>query len=153
VIHSVEIESAEWVSSMLLLNKEKIDIEILTEHISREKLLDLLSKARVAISLGAGDGICTSLLEAMALGAFPIQSNTACTEDWVMPFRDAIVIDPEDTAALVNGLKIALTDNGLVDQAALNNEKTIRSKADYSAGVRHALSIYEMATQSQTKEG
>src|SRR5262249_13105764 len=45
---------------------------------SHDDMLRLFGRARAYVGLSISDGISTSLLEAMAMGAFPIQSFTAC---------------------------------------------------------------------------
>lgn len=52
-------------------------------RISHDQILDLFASARIYLGLSISDGISTSLLEAMAMGAFPIQSNTGCADEWI----------------------------------------------------------------------
>jgi glycosyltransferase involved in cell wall biosynthesis len=57
------------------------------------------ANSRVYIGASRSDGISTSFLEALVLGAYPIQTNTSCGNEWVdkgfhaqliQPTRDAI---------------------------------------------------------------
>ncbi|HEV2863458.1 MAG TPA: glycosyltransferase, partial [Pyrinomonadaceae bacterium] len=45
---------------------------------SREEVLRLQGRARVSIGLSISDGLSTSALEALIMGAFPVQSDTSC---------------------------------------------------------------------------
>ncbi len=42
-----------------------------------------MSRSRANIGFSKSDGISTSLLEAMTMGAFPIETGTACASDWI----------------------------------------------------------------------
>jgi hypothetical protein len=52
-------------------------------ELSHEEMLDLFASARIYIGVSLSDGISTSLLEAMAMGAIPLQTNSACLEPWL----------------------------------------------------------------------
>ena len=46
-------------------------------------LLEQFRSAQIYIGLSRSDGISTSFLEALNSGAYPIQSNTSCANEWV----------------------------------------------------------------------
>lgn len=46
-------------------------------------LLEKFRSAQIYIGLSRSDGISTSFLEALSSGAYPIQSNTSCAQEWV----------------------------------------------------------------------
>ncbi len=68
-------------------------------ELAHTEMLDLFASARIYIGISLSDGISTSLLEAMAMGAFPIQTSTACVDDWLLgeesqvQARDSLVWD------------------------------------------------------------
>jgi hypothetical protein len=41
------------------------------------------ANSRIYIGASRSDGISTSFLEALVLGAYPIQTNTSCGNEWV----------------------------------------------------------------------
>jgi glycosyltransferase involved in cell wall biosynthesis len=63
------------------------------------------------------DGISTSLLEAMASGAFPIQSDTSCADEWVINGTNGFIVPWDDPVAISKCIQKALTDDVLVDSA------------------------------------
>ena len=94
--------------------------------LSHEEMLEIFSRSRIYIGLSESDGISTSLLEAMAMGAIPVQTSTACCDEW---FSDTGVAVREITpSAVQNAIRqaLALAD----DQSnADRNRETIREKA------------------------
>jgi glycosyltransferase involved in cell wall biosynthesis len=58
-------------------------------------MLDLFASSRIYVGISLSDGISTSLLEAMAMGAFPIQTSTACVDEWFADGVSGYRIDKE----------------------------------------------------------
>lgn len=50
--------------------------------LAHEEVMSLFSRALIYVGISLSDGISTSLTEAMAMGAFPVQTDTACTAEW-----------------------------------------------------------------------
>jgi hypothetical protein len=90
---------------------------------TREEVLRLHGRARVSIGLSITDGLSTSLLEAMMLGSFPIQSATGCQDEWLRDGETAFFVHPDEPMAIEAALRRALSDDGLVDRAAVENAK------------------------------
>ncbi len=64
----------------LLEEKTGIKVHILP-MVSHEEMLKLHGRSRISIGLSITDAISTSLLEAMAMGSFPIQSSSSCADE------------------------------------------------------------------------
>jgi glycosyltransferase involved in cell wall biosynthesis len=56
------------------------------------------ANSRFYIGASRSDGISTSFLEALALGAYPIQTNTSCGNEWVEKGFHAHLIEPSKDA-------------------------------------------------------
>lgn len=121
-----------------------IPFEILG-HSPHDEVLRLHGSARISIGLSIGDAISTSLLEAMAMGSFPIQSDSSCAEEWITHGRSGFVVPAEDPAAVAGALKAALADDAMVDLAARVNEQTIQSRASWDIVRPQVLDMYEAA--------
>jgi glycosyltransferase involved in cell wall biosynthesis len=100
--------------------------------VRHDEMLRLHGSARISISLSLADGICTSMLEAMAMGSFPIQSNTACANEWVEDGISAFLVPPEDPHAIADRIRQAILSDRLVDEAAARNADTVRERLDRS---------------------
>lgn len=88
-----------------------------------------LGRARIAIGLGISDGISTTLLESMAVGAFPIKGTSSCADEWIRD-RTGFIVSPHDTRAMADALVRAATDDTLVDEAAPVNRRIVEERWD-----------------------
>jgi hypothetical protein len=110
--------------------------------LSHQQVLELFAKSKIYVGLSESDGISTSMLEAMAMGAIPVQTSTACCDEW---FQDSGVAVREIT---VQAVKTAI-QQGLVladDPAnAMTNRKTIELRANAEDVKKIALTFYGKA--------
>ena len=82
----------------------------------------------MVVGCGISDGISTSLLEAMTVGTFCIQADTACGCEWISPGVTGLVVPPHDVAAMSNAILKAVTDDALVDNAVQPTREVIRRR-------------------------
>ena len=97
-------------------------------HLPHKEALDMLGRARVMIGAGISDGISTTLLESMAMGCFPIQSNTSCCDEWFEDGVGGFRFSPHDVAQLAALITCAMSDDGLVDAAARRNRAVVEER-------------------------
>ncbi|MFT4038033.1 MAG: glycosyltransferase [Thermomicrobiales bacterium] len=110
-----------------------------------EDILALHGRARISIGLSISDAISTSLLEAMLMGSFPVQSNTGCCDEWITSGVNGILTPAEDPAAVAVAIRKALTDDLLVDRAAAINAEVARERLAYPIVRERAVGIYDLA--------
>jgi len=115
------------------------------------EILNLYGQARVYIGLSTADGISTSLLEAMAMGAFPIQSNTACANEWVIDNETAFLVHPDDSGDVAKALRQAVLNDTLVDRAAKINMQTVDDHLDEKVIEGKVAAIYEDIIRSKAE--
>ena len=99
-------------------------------YATHDEMLRMHAKARVYLGVSVSDAISTSALEAMAMGAFPIQTDTSCIEEWFEHGKGGYLIPPEDVDLIADRIRSALTDDRLVDEAAEINWRVIESRLD-----------------------
>jgi glycosyltransferase involved in cell wall biosynthesis len=105
-------------------------LEIVIQSGTREDVLRWHGSSRLFIGLAVSEGANTSMLEAIAMGSFPIQSCTACADEWVMEGKSGLIVPPEDPEAVAAAIRRALVDDGLVDHAAELNERAASERLD-----------------------
>jgi glycosyltransferase involved in cell wall biosynthesis len=125
----------------LLAQSTGIPIEIVPEC-SHEAMLRLHGRARVSIGLSISDAISTSLLEAMVMGSFPVQSNTSCAGEWVQDGKTGFIVPPEDPGLIADAIRRAVTDDALVDQAAEVNAGLAAERLNYSMIQSRVVAMY-----------
>ncbi len=118
-----------------------INIRILP-HASHDTILRMFSRSRVYLGISVSDAISTSMLEAMATGAFPIQTSTSCCDEWIDDGEEGFVIPPNDVGFIANRLAKALVDDELVDSAAERNWQTVCARLDSKLLKRKAVGFY-----------
>lgn len=124
-----------------------LDIQIEAWSPDRQPALQLMSTARIAIGIGISDGIGTSFLEAMALGAFPIAATTACAREWIRNGIDGLIVDPHDVDALARAIVRAATDDPLVDAASMRNRREVEQRWSARVNREQALRMYRQTME------
>jgi glycosyltransferase involved in cell wall biosynthesis len=94
------------------------------------------------LAISISDGISTSMLEAMAMGSFPIQTSTSCANEWIKDRDTGFIVDPDNVGQIARRLKRALTDDFLVDAAAPRNAAVIRDRANPESIRRRVEAAY-----------
>lgn len=130
------------IAAELFSQDTKIPVQIVSS-VPHDEMLRWYSRARIYIGLSISDGISTSLLEAMAMGTFPIQSCTACAEEWIANGESGFIVPPEDPRAIAEALRQALTDDPLVNRAAEINAQTIAQRLDNSVIKPQVIKMYQ----------
>ncbi|WP_424627537.1 glycosyltransferase [Bradyrhizobium sp. SYSU BS000235] len=110
-----------------LRNVHGLNIEIMP-HASHEEMLRLFAAARCYLGVSTSDGISTSMLEALAMGAFPIQTNTACCDEWIEDGVSGFSIPPDEIGVISNRIRQAVLDDALVDRAAVLNWELVERR-------------------------
>jgi len=105
-----------------------VSVRIVRKRMSHVDMLKLFSESRVYIGMSLSDGISTSLLESMATGCYPVQTNSGCACEWVTESSGSLV-RLDNIQEIREQLREALTNDVLVDEAAKINLATIRSRA------------------------
>ena len=142
VVHSNTEAQDIIIAIELLKSKTGLKIILLPSNTPHNEILKYHSKSRISIGLSIGDAISTSMLEAMSVGSFPIQSNTACVNEWVQDGLTAFVVPPEDPNEIEIAIRKAITDNELVDSASKINIDLIKEKCSFESLKSITLNSY-----------
>jgi glycosyltransferase involved in cell wall biosynthesis len=141
VIHSVTDDLREKSKNLLIAFPNRVVIYTVQEKIQRDKIIDYLSKARVYIGASRSDGISTSFLEALCLGAYPIQTDTSCASEWIdMGFFGSII--PPDSAEILNALNLSYFDKEL-DGKRIQNLENAKLHLSYDSVKSQSFKFYE----------
>src|SRR5262249_11962200 len=102
----------------------------IANYTTHDQILEWYSKARIYLGISISDAISTSALEAMALGAFPIQTNTSCCDEWFEDGKGGFLIPPDNFELICARFAEALSNDPLVANAAVVNWQTVTSRLD-----------------------
>ncbi len=95
-----------------------------------DAVLAMHGRARVSLGLNRTDALSTSFLEAVAMGALPLQGHGSCGYELTPAGRGALFVDARDPDAITDALRLALTDDELVDGAAALNARVAAQQLD-----------------------
>jgi glycosyl transferase family 1/glycosyl transferase family 4 len=140
------------IAAELFRQSTSIPVEFVTPGSPHETLLKLHGESRISIGLSISDGISTSLLEAMLMGSFPIQSHTACADEWVEHGRTGMLVHPDDPDDVETAIRRALQDDDLVNSAAQENFALIKERLDSATIKRQTIDYYLQVFDAGNKE-
>jgi len=129
------------IAAELFSDSTKIPVTIMPPS-SHENILKLFGKARISIGLGISDGAANAMLEAIVMGAFPIQSNTSCANEWIEDGISGFITPPEDPDIIASAIRKAIIDDNLVDNAARINDETAKKNLDYWVIRQKVIELY-----------
>ena len=132
-------------AAQVLRDQTGLDIEILPPDLPHTDILHWFGQARTSIGVSMSDAASISMLEAMVMGAFPIQSYTACADEWFTHGETGLIVDPEDPNDIEAALRRAITDDALVNAAAEHNLATARARLDREQIKRIIIDQYKHA--------
>lgn len=127
----------------LFSQRTGVPVELLPPDTPHDAILSCHGKARISLALSIGDGISTSMLEALVMGSFPIQSNTACADEWIRHGVTGMLVPPEDPEVIERCLRRALTDDELVDGASEANWRVAEQRLDGEAIRAQVVRAYQ----------
>ncbi len=117
---------------------------------THQKMLELHGQARISIGLSISDAISTSLLEAMVMGSFPIQSCTACADEWIVHGISGMIVPPEDPDIIEMAIRTALSDDDLVDNASVTNWQVALNRLNGSLLKQKTIDMYSNILHAST---
>jgi glycosyltransferase involved in cell wall biosynthesis len=96
------------------------------------------------------------MTEAMVMGSLPIQSDTACADEWVEDGKSALLVNADDSDDVAAAIERALADDALVDTAAAINQETAVKRLDtrlIASEIQQAYSaVIERARSRKTRK-
>lgn len=125
----------------LLRNKHAMNIRVL-EQVSHHEMQNIFSQARVAIGLAVSDGLPGALVEAMANGAFPIQSANSAAKELIENGIGGFIVDPWDLRSIADSIRVALADDQLVDTARKINKVSLEKNYSIADGILRLRELY-----------
>lgn len=118
-------EAMEWVEKLDLTRSVR-----LLPFLKQEDLWRLFRRSTVSMSISQHDGTPNSLLEAMALGCYPVVGNIESTREWITDGQNGRLVQPDDENGAARAVIEALKKGELIKTAALLNRQIISDRVD-----------------------
>ena len=107
----------------------------------RRDYLKTMATAGIYLSLALSDATPVSLLEAMALGAFPVISDLPATREWIVDGLNGLLVDPRSPASVSSAMEKALDDQSLVERARAVNNQMMRERGPWTDNLPGVLRV------------
>lgn len=143
IILNADPSLREWAG--ILSNRTSLKVQAIARTDDELDVVKVLADARAQISLSISDGLPTMVLEAMSVGAFPIQSRAGCASDLFEHGVGGFAVPVNNTRAIADAISRVIRDDALVDSAADRNLSVVRRVWDQTTNRERALAIYAQA--------
>lgn len=117
-------EAQRWIDQLKLHGKV-----VLLPHLPQQQLWQVFAQAQLTISVSQHDGTPNSLLEAMALGVFPIAGDIESLREWITPGVNGLLVEPNSPQQLAEAILLALDHAHLRRDSAVRNAMLVQERA------------------------
>jgi len=122
-------------------------------QLSHEHVLKLMGESLLYIGNSTSDGMPNTLLEAIVMDVFPIQSNPGgATEEIIVNGRNGLLIgNPENIDEIRDLIQKAISDKGSLKSGIEYNFKNIKPKLEREAVKKQVLEKYRLIEKNLKK--
>jgi len=128
------------------INENQLEFSFFGRHeLMHDELAKLMGKSLMYIGNSISDGMPNTLLEAIVMGAFPIQSNPGgATQEIISNNENGFLInDPESVEEIRENILKALDNFTLLESAFIKNQKIALNKLEYSENKIKLIKMYK----------
>ncbi len=150
IVFGADNETLSYLDSSDLLNCSNFTFY---EDIGRGELMKIMGKSLVYIGNSISDGMPNTMLEAIIMGAFPIQSNPGgATSELIDHQKNGLLIqDPLDVNEIRSLILKATNDRIFLAQAVEYNFKHIKPKLEREFVRQEVLERYSLVEKEVTQ--
>jgi len=128
------------------IKNTQLNFSVFDRHeLSHSELAELMGKSLIYVGNSISDGMPNTLLEAIVMGALPIQSNPGgVTEEIICNNENGFLIqNPESVEEIKENILKAISDLNLVEKASLKNKQIANERLDYFENKQKVIEMYK----------
>ena len=128
------------------VNKHQLPFQVYDRHeLAQDELLKIMGKSLIYIGNSISDGMPNTLLEAIVMGAFPIQSNPGgVTKEIIHHGKNGLLIkDPENVNEIKDLILQAISNPIMIQKAIEINIEIADRKLNCKVNNTKVINIYE----------
>lgn len=155
-IQSIQTHIRKLGFEVVIFGAHPVVIEYVKEHklpyavhnrhgLAHQELLQLMGKSAIYIGNSISDGMPNTLLEAIIMGAFPIQSNPGNVSAEIIAAGENgfLIENPNDENAIATLILRILQNPELLQKAFDINQKIAKERLDYTVNQQKILALYQ----------
>ncbi|MEO6176119.1 MAG: glycosyltransferase [Flavobacterium circumlabens] len=115
------------------------------DELSQNQVMKLMGESLLYIGNNISDGMANTMLEAIVMGVFPIQSNPGNVSAEIITHgsNGLLIQDPENIDAIAELIIQAIENKAMLENANKLNEKIAIEKLDYHVNQRKVIALYQ----------
>ena len=129
-------EAVHWVRRLGI--ERKIT---LLPFLNQAQLWQMFRLSDISVSITVHDGTPNTLLEAMALGSFPVAGDIESLREWITPGVNGMLVEPDNPQQLADVLNLVLRDRALRETAAEYNLRLVSERAEVNL-IRSQIQVF-----------
>jgi hypothetical protein len=144
VIYSADVSIVNQLNTDVFFKSLNIRVINRGAFISNPELLGIMGQSVLHIGNSISDGMPNALLEAMGMGAFPIQSNPGKVSEEVISdgVNGLLIGDPLDVQKIANSIEWAILNPAVRAKAQIYNVDLIQKKCNRIALKKEIIDMY-----------
>ena len=145
---SADKEVVNYIEKNKLSNILNISIFKKEKFMPHTEIMKLMGEALIYVGNSTSDGMPNTLLEAIIMGAFPIQSNPGGASAEVITSNENgfLIEDCENTEEIKNLLLKAISNSKLINRAFIINQMEFKPKFEIDKIRKKVLMAYKSIT-------
>lgn len=151
IVFGADSEIKDYVKNNLRFKQVNIKVYLRSEFIENSTLMKLMGKSYIYIGNSLSDGLPNSLIEAMGMGAFPIQSNPGnVTAELIKDGQNGFLIqDALNNGEIENLIKRALLNPVMIEKAFERNINLVKERYDREKNKMKIVKVYEYISKKK----
>jgi glycosyltransferase involved in cell wall biosynthesis len=113
-------------------------------------MIALFSNSLAYVGASRSDGISTSVLEAMSAGAFPIQTDSSCSSEWLAHNQTGYLVPVGAVATIEEAVAGVLEGKYDLEESRRANARKLVEKADPTKLRALSINSYRQALKGST---
>ena len=141
-IVSVSPELEKIAKELTIKYPNRVKYWSIKSKLQHDEVLHLLGESIIYIGASKSDGISTTFLESLVAGAYPIQTETSCANEWIKKGFHASVVPP-NFECIYSASKHALSNLNETEKLVLLNRALSEIHLSSTSISQIALKFYE----------
>lgn len=133
------------------ITQQKLPFSVYGRHdLEHQQTLELMGKSLIYIGNNISDGMPNTLLEAIIMGAYPIQSNPggASAEIINNGVNGLLIENPEDIENIRKLIIVALKEKEMMEEVYEINKEIAKQQLDYESNTKKIIEVYKSVQAS-----